>query len=117
MYYSVRHDQKSNFHTDDAEQMEGKDGTREMTAVGKQMEMEVREELWRKCAMPAACTAVSCKTISAGGTWKNFCASDCAEKGGKALIYGHRLTSGGGRSGGRSGAPSARQERRAGGRQ
>ena len=52
--------------------MEGKDGTREMTAVGKQMEMEVREELWRKCAMPAACTAVSCKTISAGGTWQNF---------------------------------------------
>ena len=55
MYYSVRHDQKSNFHTDDAEQMEGKGGTRETTAVGKQMEMEVREELWRKCAMPAAC--------------------------------------------------------------
>ena len=72
MYYSVRHDQKSNFHTDDAEQMEGKGGTRETTAVGKQTEMEVREELWRKCAMPAACTVVSCKTISASGTWQNF---------------------------------------------
>ena len=27
---------------------------RRRTAVGKQMEMEVRKELWRKCAMPAA---------------------------------------------------------------
>ena len=71
---------------------------RRRTAVGKQMEMEVREELWRKCAMPAAGSLHRGELVAKPSLWeasgKIFCASFCAGKGGKALIYGHRLTSG-----------------------
>ena len=73
-------------------------GRRETKAVGKQMEMEVREELWRKCAMPAAGSLHRGELVAKPSLWeasdKIFCASFCAGKGGKALIYGHRLTSG-----------------------
>ena len=55
--------------------------------------------------------------IRASALWaargKKFCASACSEKGGKALIYGHRLTSGEADADDRSprsGALSARQE-------
>ena len=71
---------------------------RRRTAVGKQMEMEVRKELWRKCAMPAAGSLHRGELVAKPSLWeasgKIFCASFCAGKGGKALIYGHRLTSG-----------------------